>query len=71
MREASKKNLLEQAEQQLTGAHYYARGGGMTAVCIGMGPTQEEWSILKPQCEWLNEDEVAEIEEALTPNHQD
>lgn len=55
---------LEMAIQQLTGMHY-SEGRNVYAVCNGMGLSQSEWDLIKEDCSWLTDYEIAEIEAYL------
>ena len=62
MKKLTKENDF--AIQQLTGMHY-SEGRQVRAMCIGMGLERDAWEKIKPECEWLSEYEINEIEDYL------
>ena len=50
--------------QQFTGMHY-SGGLDVQSVCSGMGLEKAEWENIKEDCSWLNDYEIAEIEQYL------
>ena len=56
--------MEEFAIQQFTGMHD-SEGKNVYAVCNSMGLKKEEWERIKPECAWLTDEEIEEIEQYL------